>query len=94
MEPSGVSRKLALMPAGHTNGGVEATCQIKAIDKLKNIPVIAVTAHAMQGDEESDAIEKDADIRCVRRLQPVGGLGDKIFLPTHLGERHNDPAWQ
>ena len=32
--------------------GWEATCRIKAIDKLKSIPVIAVTAHAMQGDEE------------------------------------------
>ena len=32
--------------------GWEATRRIKAADKLKDIPVIAVTAHAMQGDEE------------------------------------------
>jgi CheY-like chemotaxis protein len=32
--------------------GWEATRRIKASDDLKRIPVIAVTAHAMQGDEE------------------------------------------
>jgi len=32
--------------------GWEATRRIKANDDLKRIPVIAVTAHAMQGDEE------------------------------------------
>ena len=32
--------------------GWEATRRIKANDDLKAIPVIAVTAHAMQGDEE------------------------------------------
>ncbi len=32
--------------------GWEATRRIKASDELKDVPVIAVTAHAMQGDEE------------------------------------------
>ncbi len=32
--------------------GWEATRRIKANDELKTIPVIAVTAHAMQGDAE------------------------------------------
>ena len=31
--------------------GWEATRRLKADDKLKNIPVIAVTSHAMVGDE-------------------------------------------
>ncbi|HTG43773.1 MAG TPA: response regulator [Verrucomicrobiae bacterium] len=32
--------------------GWAATQQIKAIAETKNIPIIALTAHAMQGDEE------------------------------------------
>jgi CheY-like chemotaxis protein len=32
--------------------GLEATRRIKADDALKSIPIIAVTAHAMQGDRE------------------------------------------
>jgi len=32
--------------------GWEATRQIKANDDLRSIPVIALTAHAMKGDEE------------------------------------------
>jgi CheY-like chemotaxis protein len=32
--------------------GWEATRRIKASDELKQIPVIALTAHAMSGDEE------------------------------------------
>ena len=38
-----------------------------------------------------NAVEKDAAIRRVQRLQPVGGAGDKIFPPTYPGERNNDP---
>jgi CheY-like chemotaxis protein len=32
--------------------GWEATRRIKANEKLKHIPIIALTAHAMKGDEE------------------------------------------
>ena len=32
--------------------GWEATRQIKAQDELKSVPIIALTAHAMKGDEE------------------------------------------
>jgi CheY-like chemotaxis protein len=32
--------------------GWEATCRIKGDDRLKHIPIIALTAHAMKGDEE------------------------------------------
>jgi CRISPR-associated protein Csb1 len=37
------------------------------------------------------AVGKDAAIRRLQKLQPVGGPGDKIFPPTYPGERNNDP---
>lgn len=37
------------------------------------------------------AIGEDAAVRRVRRLQPVGGRGDKIFPPTYPGEGRNAP---
>jgi CRISPR-associated protein Csb1 len=37
------------------------------------------------------AVQRDAAIRRVRRLQPVGGRGDKIYPPTYPGVRNNDP---
>jgi CRISPR-associated protein Csb1 len=37
------------------------------------------------------AAKEDAAIRTVRRLQPAGGPGDKIFPPTYPGDRTNDP---
>ncbi len=43
-------------------------------------------------DTLKEAVEKDAAIRRVQRLQPVGGPGDKLFPPTYPGERTNDPA--
>ena len=43
-------------------------------------------------DVLQDAIDRDAAIRRVQRLQPVGGAGDKIFPPTYPGARqNNDP---
>jgi CRISPR-associated protein Csb1 len=38
-----------------------------------------------------DAVSKDAAIRRIQKLQPVGGPGDKIFPPTYPGERRTDP---
>ena len=39
----------------------------------------------------TDALARHAAIRRVRRLQPVGGTGDKIFPPTYPAERQNGP---
>ena len=39
----------------------------------------------------SAAIDRDAAFRRIRRLQPVGGAGDKIFPPTYPGARDTDP---
>jgi CRISPR-associated protein Csb1 len=36
-------------------------------------------------------VDLHAGIRRVRRLQPTGGVGDKIFPPTYPGERSGDP---
>ena len=38
-----------------------------------------------------DAIADHAAFRRVRRLQPVGGVGDKLFPPTYPPARQNDP---
>ena len=38
-----------------------------------------------------EAIGEHAAIRRLRRLQPAGGEGDKIFPPTYPGERRDDP---
>lgn len=38
-----------------------------------------------------DAVANHAAIRRVRRLQPVGGVGDKLFPPTYPGEGRNSP---
>lgn len=38
-----------------------------------------------------EAIARDAAIRRIRRLQPVGGEGDKIFPSTYPGVRREDP---
>src|SRR5580698_2114119 len=37
------------------------------------------------------AVREDAAIRRVRRLQPTGGPGDKIFPPTYPGDGRNAP---
>jgi CRISPR-associated protein Csb1 len=42
-------------------------------------------------DRLMQAVREDAAIRRVRRLQPAGGPGDKIFPPTYPGQRNNDP---
>lgn len=39
----------------------------------------------------ASAVRDDAAIRRVRRLQPAGGPGDKIFPPTYPGEGKNAP---
>ena len=42
-------------------------------------------------DRLRSAVSNDAAIRRVRRMQPVGGQGDKIFPPTYPGATNNDP---
>jgi CRISPR-associated protein Csb1 len=37
------------------------------------------------------AVHEDAALRRVRRLQPVGGAGDKIFPPTYPGDGRGKP---
>jgi CRISPR-associated protein Csb1 len=37
------------------------------------------------------AVAEHAAFRRRQRLQPVGGVGDKIFPPTYPGERNTDP---
>ena len=39
-----------------------------------------------------NAVARDAAIRRMQRLQPVGGAGDKIFPPTYPGGGKNAPA--
>lgn len=41
-------------------------------------------------DRLVEALRSDAAVRRVRRLQPTGGPGEKIFPPTYPGERNND----
>ncbi|MBT9290788.1 type I-G CRISPR-associated RAMP protein Csb1/Cas7g [Prosthecodimorpha staleyi] len=43
----------------------------------------------MQAAELADMVSRDAALRRRRRLQPVGGQGDKIFPPTYPGEGRN-----
>jgi CRISPR-associated protein Csb1 len=38
------------------------------------------------------AVENEAAIRRVRRLQPAGGSGDMVFPPTYPSEERNAPA--
>ena len=42
--------------------------------------------------ELAKPIAEDAAIRRVQRLQPVGGLGDKLFPPTYPVESQNGPG--
>ncbi len=39
-----------------------------------------------------NAVARDAAVRRIQRLQPVGGQGDKIFPPTYPGEGRNPSA--
>lgn len=45
----------------------------------------------MKLSEFMNAVEQSAALRRVRRLQPVGGQGDKIFPPTYPGPTENSP---
>lgn len=45
----------------------------------------------MEMDDLSAAVQEDAAIRRIQRLQPSGGRGDKIFPPTYPPERRGGP---
>ncbi len=45
-------------------------------------------------DTLKEAVEKDAAFRRRRRLQPAGGVGDKLFPPTYPGEIGRNPPPQ
>lgn len=53
--------------------GLEVTKMLKADDDLKLIPVVAVTAHAMKGDEEK-----------MREGGCEGYIAKPISIPTYL----------
>ena len=56
--------------------GWEATRQIKSNDKTKSIPIIALTAHAMQGDEQKarEAGCNDYDTKPIEFLRLMGKI--------------------
>lgn len=39
----------------------------------------------------ANAIRQDAAVRRIRKLQPIGGVGDKLFPPTYPGTGQNAP---
>jgi CRISPR-associated protein Csb1 len=45
----------------------------------------------MQFEEWAELVESAAAIRRVRRLQPAGGVGDKLFPPTYPGDGQGRP---
>ena len=66
--------------------GWEATRRIKADDRTKHIPVIALTAHAMQGDEQKarEAGCDDYDVKPVglpRLLDKIQGQLNRAGAP-------------
>lgn len=47
---------------------------------------------ALTLDQLKKSVAEHAAIRRLQKLQPVGGVGDKVFPPTYPGERNNAPA--
>ncbi len=65
--------------------GWEATRRLKADRELRHIPVIALTAHAMQGDEAraracgcDDYLAKPIDEGSCSRSSPAAGRGPQL----------------
>ena len=63
--------------------GWEATRRVKADARTKHIPVIALTAHAMQGDEEKarEAGCNDYDTKPVELLRLLGKMEALLGVP-------------
>ena len=69
--------------------GWEATRRVKADARTKHIPVIALTAHAMQGDEEKarEAGCNDYDTKPVELLRLLGKMEALLVVPPSAGAR-------
>ncbi len=65
--------------------GFEATRRLKSFDSTKNIPIIALTAHAMSGDREK-AIEAGCDDYDVKPVELTRLLSK---IETLLGAKGN-----
>ena len=63
--------------------GWEATRRVKADERTKHIPIIALTAHAMQGDEEKarEAGCNDYDTKPVELLRLLGKMEALLGVP-------------
>src|SRR5688572_7443462 len=66
--------------------GWEATRRIKADERTKGIPVIALTAHAMQGDEQKarEAGCDDYDTKPVEFQRLLGKMEAILGRPTNV----------
>jgi len=70
--------------------GYEATTQIRKnprYEKSKNIPIIAMTAHAMSGDKEKCLASGMNEYLC----KPVDPLQVRLTLAKYLRKRKNEP---
>jgi CheY-like chemotaxis protein len=79
--------------------GWEATAILKADPSTKHIPIIAVTAHALQGDEER-SLEAGCDGYLAKPIPPAAliaevdrrfGRSTPSYLPRPLGELSTRP---
>ena len=64
--------------------GWEATRRIKADERTRHIPIIALTAHAMQGDEvkAKEAGCDDYDTKPVELPRLLGKIEQRLARPT------------
>lgn len=63
---------------GKPADGIKITQLLKADDNTKHIPIILVTAHAMQGDQESFLMESGADAYISKPVVDHQDFVDKI----------------
>ncbi|GAB6180550.1 hypothetical protein JCM14036_18690 [Desulfotomaculum defluvii] len=69
--------------------GYEATCLIRKQDKYKDLPIIALTAHAMKGDYEK-CISAGCNgylAKPVKRDELINTIKQHLFLPEDAGKK-------